>query len=213
MQTYKVIDLNSYPRRAHFAYFRDFAQPCVGVTADVDMTELSAWRGDRPFFLTVLYVVMRAVNRVPELRRRIRDGQIVEFTHTPASYTVLRSDGTYVYCRLDACSLPYEAYIAEGKRCQAQALCSGSIEETETLDLTFVSGLPWLSFTAITHPMTVPADSNVRITWGRAFRREGRTLLPLNIQVHHALADGYHLAQFYRFLDEEMAALCSRKNV
>ena len=42
-----------------------------------------------------------------------------------------------------------------------------------------------------------PADSNPRITWGRYFTREQRTLLPVSLLCHHALVDGIHIAAFY----------------
>ena len=42
--------------------------------------------------------------------------------------------------------------------------------------------------------------------------RCGMTQLSVSIQVHHALADGWHIAQFYRALEEEIAALCPMKD-
>ena len=37
---YTAIDLESYPRRQHFAYFLSMPYPYVGVTSNVDVTEL-----------------------------------------------------------------------------------------------------------------------------------------------------------------------------
>ena len=59
--------------------------------------------------------------------------------------------------------------------------------------------------------MPFPADSNPRITWGKSFRQEGRTLLPVTLLVHHALADGIHLARFYEALDRELERLGEEK--
>ena len=55
----------------------------------------------KPVFLTMLYVIHRAVNRVPELRRRIEDGQVVEYDECPVSFTELKPDGSYAYCRME----------------------------------------------------------------------------------------------------------------
>ena len=53
-------------------------------------------------------------------------------------------------------------------------------------------------------PVPQPADSNPRITWGRYFTREQRTLLPVSLLCHHALVDGIHIAAFYRELDKQI---------
>ena len=44
---------------------------------------------------------VRAANGVPELRRRIRGDQVVEYDRCPSSHTVALPDGTYCYCRLE----------------------------------------------------------------------------------------------------------------
>ena len=35
---YRVVDMEAYPRKEHFAYFRSLAFPYVGVTRNVDIT-------------------------------------------------------------------------------------------------------------------------------------------------------------------------------
>ena len=37
---YRTIGMADYPRRDHFAYFSSLAYPYVGVTANVDITDL-----------------------------------------------------------------------------------------------------------------------------------------------------------------------------
>lgn len=55
----------------------------------------------------------------------------------------------------------------------------------------------------------MPADSNPRITWGKAEIRGGRTVLPLTLLCHHALVDGLHISRFYAALDRELKQLNS----
>ena len=54
---YKTIDLASYKRRDHFAYFNTLAYPYVGVTSNVEISGLleKIKREGLPFFLTVCY--------------------------------------------------------------------------------------------------------------------------------------------------------------
>lgn len=206
---YRILDLSRNPRRAHFEYFSGLAYPYVGVTAEVDITPLAQYRRrtGEPFFLTLLYCTSRAANAVPEFRRRIRDGQILEYEFCPSSHTEARPDGTYGYCTLWA-DVPLSAFLPAAR--QAQALCReehGLTEAEDPLPCLFVSSLPWLSYTALVQPVPCPADSNPRISWGRAFHRDGRTLLPLSVLCHHALVDGLHISHFYQALEAGLAAL------
>ena len=98
----RIVEMSQDPRKEQFAYFRSLANPYVGVTVELDVTELAAWSGQTgtSFFLAVLYAAVRAANSVPELRRRIRGEQVVEYDCCPSSHTVALPDGTYCYCRL-----------------------------------------------------------------------------------------------------------------
>ncbi len=91
----RTLDLAAYPRRAHFDYFRQMANPYVSVTAPCDITALRRLTQERglPFFLTVLHCAINAANAVPELRQRIRGEGIVEYDRCLSSHTVALPDG------------------------------------------------------------------------------------------------------------------------
>ena len=61
-----------------------------------------------------------------------------------------------------------------------------------------MSSLPWFSFNSITHPINNNKNelSVPRLTWGKYFESAGKTLIPLSIEVNHALVDGIHIAKF-----------------
>lgn len=203
---YSVLDLEQYPRRAHFEYFRKMANPYVGITVEVDITDFLRDCRERgyPFFLTFLHTVSRAANAVPELRQRIMGEDIVIFDCCDTSHTVLCDDGTYSYCRLD-CARPLEEFLPEAAKAHADAKLHPTLDDgDDALGLLFLSCLPWVSYTALVQPIPMPADSNPRITWGKYFSRGDRTLLPVTLLAHHALVDGIHLFAFYEALDRRL---------
>lgn len=205
------LDLTTYPRRKHFEYFNQLANPYAGITVNVDITELSASmkRRGQPFFLTMCYAVSKAANLVPEFRRRIRDGQIVEYSNCRTSHTVALPDGTYCYCVLDDEGHTLESFLSYGVQEQNKARMAPTIEEDpkDTEDLLYLSTLPWISYTALMNPTPVPADSHPRITWGKAYTQGERVLLPMTVLCNHALVDGLHMARFYQNLDEQIHLL------
>lgn len=206
---YRIINWESYPRKAHFEYFNAMADPYAGVTAEVDVTRfLAACRArELPFFLSFLYCAGRAANAVPQLRQRIVDGRPVEFASCDTSHTVMRADGTYSYCRLN-CMQPFQDYLPAALSLQEEAKAHGDLDDGEdALSLLFVSTLPWVRYTAIRQPVPSPADSNPRLTWGKYATEGERTVMPVTLLVNHALVDGAHIAGFYEALDRELAAM------
>ncbi len=204
---YKYIDMETYKRRSHFEYFKSLAYPYVGVTVNVDITELLKTIKEKhlPFFFTICYCVSRSANKIPEFRQRILDNQIIEFDSCPTSHTVALEDETYCYCSLDSnCS--FETYIQYAVKEQEKAKQDHSIDESEedSLDKIFISTLPWLSYTSLINPTPYPADSNPRITWGKYFTQNDKVLLPVSVLCHHALVDGLHISKFYDFLQEQI---------
>ena len=210
---YRTIDLASDPRRAHFEYFRTLQYPMLGVTVEEDVTDLKAFCSARgcSFYLAFMHLAAQAANAVPQLRRRIRDGGIVEYEACGTSHVEALADGAYGYCTLWHGGdwdeyLPYAASAREACR------QSGSIEEDEDVDaLYFITSLPWLHYTQLIQPTAGGDESNPRISWGRfEANGEGRLMLPVTLLVHHALADGVHVAQFYRELEARLRAMASR---
>ena len=209
---YHVLDMETYKRRRHFEYFNQLAYPYVGVTVNVEITAFHAKLKEQrwPFFLSFCYCVAHAANAVPEFRQRIMEGKIIQFDRCRTSHTVALEDGTYCYCTLDS-ALPFSDYLPYAIQTQKAAKQRGSIEENaeETLDLFYLSTLPWISYTSLIQPVPMPADSNPRITWGKFMKQENRLVLPVTVLCHHALVDGSHLAQFYQALDHELSRLCA----
>lgn len=208
MMKHRVIPLEDFPRRKHFAFFSAMQNPYVGVTMEVDITDFLSACHERsvPFFLSFVYCVGRAANAVPQLRQRIWNGCIIEFEQCDASHTVLCPDETYGYCRLD-CMRPFEDYLPEAISLHRQAKENPCMEDGEDgINLLFLSSIPWLHYAALTQPLPSPADSNPRITWGQYVEQNGRVTLPVTLLANHALVDGLHLAAFYRSLDRELKA-------
>lgn len=206
---YREISLEDDPRRAQFAYFSTLANPYVGLTAEVDVGDFLArcHANGWPFSLAMTYCAGLAANAIPALRRRIRNGGVVEFDHCRTSHTVLREDGVYAYCTLDPAQ-PFAQFLPEARRLQEAAREHGTLDDgEEPLDLIFLSSIPWLHYTALTQPTPIPADSNPRITWGKYATEGGKTTLPVTLLVNHALADGLHIAQFFAALREALEQL------
>ena len=207
----KRIDLDTYPRRDHFNHFCAMAYPYTGVTVDVDVTDLLARCREKgySFYLMVLHAVALAADDVPEFRRRIDHGGIVEYDECPTSHIELKPDGTYAYCTLRH-HMPLADYLTQAEVARIAAREGGSIvEEDDVQSMYFISTLPWLHYTQLIQPVACGEESNPRITWGKYQANDkGRMMMPLSVLVHHALADGIHIAKFYEAFNQQMKLIC-----
>lgn len=206
----KYIDLETYPRRSHYEFFKSMAYPYVGMTANVDVTDIIAEakaRGGSPF-LGCLWVAANAANAIPELRQRIVEDRILEYDHCNSAHTVALPDGTFCNCATD-CRKTFDDFLVYGKACQEEAkLRHGFVQpgDDET-SLLFFSCVPWVAFTQVIQPAPIPADSNPRIVFGKFFQENGRIMMPLAIQCNHALVDGLHIGLFYQAFESLAATL------
>ena len=203
---YRIMDMTQYKRRAHFDYFRKLTYPYVGTTVSVDVTDLLSYckRQKRSFYLTFLHAAALAADGVPELRQRIRGAGIIEYSECPTSHVELLPDGTYCYCTLHH-HMPLDEYYARAEDARKRCTQKGITEDSDVESQYFISTLPWLRYSALIQPVAGGDESNPRITWGKYETGEkGRTILPVSILVHHALADGMQIAQFYSNLDAEI---------
>ncbi|MDO5435195.1 MAG: CatA-like O-acetyltransferase [Clostridia bacterium] len=227
---YRMIEPETYPRKAHLAYFMGMERPQFNITADVDVTELRRFCQEKgySFFLSFLHIVALSADAVPQLRQRIRrltpeeillrgeaevlpgGIEIREYAECPTSHTETAGNGTYCYCALHH-HMPWEQYIRMAEELQRKAREKGSLEEDPEIEaFYFPTCIPWIHYRDVVHPMTDRFDSNPRFSWGKYeedFR--GRLMMPLTAAVHHGLVDGLHIAEFYRLVEENTAKLIS----
>jgi chloramphenicol O-acetyltransferase type A len=70
-------------------------------------------------------------------------------------------------------------------------------------DLIYITCIPWVSFTHLSHTILINKNDSVpRISWGKFFIQDGKTLLPFSVQVHHAFVDGMHVGQYFEKLQK-----------
>lgn len=200
------IDVQTWPRREHFEFFGRMDDPYFGLTAKADFTkcQIEARRDGASFFLYSLHKILRAANAIAEFRCRVEGGEVYEYDLVGVSSTIGREDGSFGFGYF-----PYvedrAAFVriaaAEVERVKnASGLCLDVQEDRR--DLIYYSSLPWIDFSDLKHPGSLSGDRSVpRITTGRLVPSEGRLLMSVSVHLNHGLADGRHVAQFFRLLE------------
>lgn len=195
----KKLDINTWNRREHFKFFRNFSEPFYHLNMDVECTEgfqKVKSNGDS-VFAWYLFNAMKASNSVKEFRLRIDDDEVYEYDVIHASPTINREDGTFVFAQLKYFE-NFEVFQQELKKeiDRVRGL-SGLFTAPERPDVIHYSALPWFSFTGLSHPRNFgDGDSIPKISFGKIFEQDRKSFLPLSVHVHHGLVDGVHVAKF-----------------
>ncbi|MGI1820584.1 tetratricopeptide repeat protein [Exiguobacterium sp. TRN 1102] len=207
----KKIEIETWARRKHFAFFKAFDAPHFNVTANVDVTNLYTYakESNQSFFKLFLYGAVRAANAIPELRYRIRGEEVVEHEVVHPSFTVMLDEDVFNFCAATF-NEDLPTFLQEVTTRMEQAGDEVVVGDDEPDDLLYITSVPWVTFTSIMHPTHQQQhDSVPRIAWGKFERQGERLVMPLSVQAHHALVDGVHIGKYYEtlqaWLDQEFA--------
>lgn len=201
-----LIDLSTWKRRDHYLWFRNYEKPFFSVTADVDVTTVwnaSRKRGAPSFFLTSVFLMLKAANDVEAFRLRLRPRGVWRHDSVAVGPTIMRPDETFGFVRLEPASR-LKQFAAHANTAIADAARQTGLREPKyaTDDIVFHSVLPWLRFTAFTNALPGTGDSIPRVVFGQCVREGRRMKMPVAVEVHHALVDGLDVARFFeRFSD------------
>jgi len=153
---------------------------------------------------TMVYLVSKVANSIPEFRWRIREDKVIEHDTVHPSFTVRTEDSdVFSFCYV-AFVDDYPVFINALQSAQAAMRTSPSLEDApERDDYLFMSSVPWVHFTGFSHAMHIPVrDSVPRISWGKIKSVNTEDLMPLGVQVHHSVVDGRHVGLFFERFEE-----------
>ncbi|TKB51418.1 hypothetical protein FCL40_02365 [Ferrimonas sediminicola] len=204
----KHLDMECWPRRQQFQFFTQLDQPYFSLCADVVITELyhRCRRDKLSAYHAITHAIMTVCHQLDWTRWRIRGDRVVEHERLCAGITTLGEDRLVRFTRVPYC----QAFAEFSRRMTCQSELAWKRpglfdEEGDGDDAIYMSCLPWVRFTQMTNPMPLsPADSVPRITWGRYDSSGEEVKVPVAAQVHHGLADGLHLGEFYEALQQRI---------
>lgn len=202
----KKITFQHPHRQKHFEFFNTMNHPHFNICANVDITNLLHFLKNKnlPFTPTVVYLISKTANQIPEFKWRIRGQEVVEHTTVHPSFTVYtEAADVFSFCEV-AYDEDYHFFLKRAITQMKKMKTHPSFEDDKTRDdYLFLSAIPWVSFTSFQHAMfNHPTDSVPRITWGKYFETNEKIMMPLSVQAHHAVVDGRHTGKFFQIITQ-----------
>ena len=201
MSDFQIIDIEQWERKEQFQFFKNYDNPFFGLTADVEVSKLLEYTQARghSFFAAYLYISQLQVNKIKEFRYRIVDDRVVDYAKISAGSTVLKENEVFTFCYFDYLTSfkAFEAHVLEQiDNCrQPESLLD---DQDHNLAQVHYSVIPWVHFRGLSHPRNhVIGDSIPKIVFGKYTSSQGLKNMPISVEAHHSLMDGFHMGQYF----------------
>lgn len=204
------ISLEQWARKSHYAHYKNNVRCSFSVTIDIDISVLHTRLREQVLkdYPAQIYMLSTIVNQFPEFRMTTNgEDHLGYWDMMHPMYTVLNPDTetfSAVWTKYDSCFEEfYQAYLRNSEQ-----VANGELfPQKDTPSNVFnISSVPWLDFKAFNINLFSDGSYLLPIfTIGKYKKQDGRTLMPLAIQCHHAVCDGYHVGKFVEAL-RSMAA-------
>lgn len=168
---------------------------------------------DLSFFVMSLGALMNALNDIPQMRRRIIDGKVIEFESLDAVCPIMDKDETvfkeiriegpqrfYNILKWHDYVVDYQLNVLEG----VDKAFDLDTMERDKINIANFSCIPWVDFDSITNATAAGNAIQPLITWGKVNENYEMTV---SITVSHIFVNGLELAKFYKNAQENFDSL------
>ena len=168
---------------------------------------------DLSFFVMSLGALMNALNDIPQMRRRIIDGKVIEFESLDAVCPIMDKDETvFKEIRIEAPQrfyniLKWHDYVVDYQLNVLEGVDKAfdlDTMERDKINIANFSCIPWVDFDSITNATAAGNAIQPLITWGKVNENFEMTV---SITVSHIFVNGLELAKFYKNAQENFDSL------
>ena len=209
---YETVNLDTWKRGNLFRFYIDNLRNVMSMTVDIDVSSLIAFARthELKFYPAMMWVVSKAVNQRAEFRYGWdNNGNPIHWNYISPYYADFhKDDEQFVKLVTEYSDNLFEfhsRFVKDRER----------YKELRTFDLkdipanTFdVSCLPWVKYKSFDiHVFDEGKYLAPVVTWGKYETENGKIVLPLSMNIHHAVADGWHLSRFFADVQEIIDSL------
>lgn len=205
---FEIIDIEKYDRKEHFLHYINNVPCFYSMTTNIDITNLKKYIKEKKYKLypTIIYSITRIANNHKEFRMSLdNNNNLGYFTDVNPSYTIFHNDdNTFSNVWTEYNSNFIEFHKNYEKDMKEFGNIKGFItKKCESNNLINISAIPWTSFTGFN--LNLPRAEKYLLpifTIGKYFEKDNKILLPLSVQVHHSVCDGFHTSRFINEFQE-----------
>lgn len=204
---FQLIEQEAWKRKEYFDHYFKHVPCTYSMTVKLDITGLK----DKKLYPTLLYGLATIVNRHEEFRTAMNEnGQVGVFSEMMPCYTIFHKDSQTFSNLWTAYTADYTEFCARYREdMERYGNTEGMMAKPNPPENTFpVSMIPWTTFEGFNLNLKNGYDYLLPIfTFGKYQQDNGRYYIPLSVQVHHAVCDGFHTSRSINELQELLDTL------
>lgn len=208
--SFNKIELDKWKRKEYFEHYLKEVPCSFSLTADIDISVLLEYvkKNGLMLYPILIYMLAKVVNAHQEFRTCFNEqGELGYWDEMDSAYTVFHEDDK-------SFSVLWSSYAEEFEKFYQNYIRDlhdfgdkkGLIAKPAAKQNQFnVSCLPWVNFSSFN--LNLPQSNKYLLpifTWGKYTEKEGKVMMPLAMQLHHAVCDGFHAG----LLVNELQVLC-----
>ncbi|WP_304340209.1 type A chloramphenicol O-acetyltransferase [Metaclostridioides mangenotii] len=207
---FNLINIEDWNRKEHYNHYLNNVRCTFSVTSNIDITKSLKYikSNNLKFYPSIIYAIAKVVNNYSEFRTSYDiNGRLGFWDEINPSFTIFNKE-TETFSDIwvkydDSFNKFYENYNKEVDLYKDSKKLTPQLNTPQNVFP--ISSLPWVSFTGFN--LNIFADSRFLLpifTIGKYFEQNEKIMLPLSIQVHHAVCDGFHVSRFIGSLQDTM---------
>lgn len=204
---FNKIDMKTWDRKNSYSQYLNDVPCTYSMTVNIDITNFLIQIKDKNIkvFPALLYAIAHTVNKHNEFRMDFDEqNNIGYYDVSNPCFTVFHNETetfTNVWTEYSSdFNKFFQNYTEDMSKYQIDSKNDKPLSGKNIFN---VSCIPWTNFTGFNLNLQKGFDYFPPIfTIGKYFSNGEKTQLPLAIQVHHAVCDGFHLARFINGLQE-----------
>ncbi len=204
----RYIDLNTWNRKEHYSFFKDFEIPRFNMTFDLDVTTfyLHTKKQGLKFYYALIHAVIQMLNGIENFGYRIDNHRVWHDQIQHVSFTDL-IEGTDLF-KMVFLHVSDDVVIFQEEAIQASQKQGSTLINMDTeavLNTVYITSFPWAKFNHFTHATKLGnSDAVPRVSWSQFVEDNGKKTMTISIEVHHGLVDGYHVGQWIQRLQQRL---------
>ncbi|MBH5320294.1 type A chloramphenicol O-acetyltransferase [Paenibacillus sp. GSMTC-2017] len=203
---FNPIDMNNWNRKPYFEHYLNDVRCTYSMTANIDITLLLSElkiKGVK-LYPALIHMIATVVNCNSEFRTCYdSEGRLGYWESMSPSYTIFHNDDK----TFSSIWTMYKEEFDDFYSCYKDDLkMYGNVKQftpkaNEPSNTFPISSIPWVNFTGFNLNVYNEGIYLLPIfTMGKYVQHDGKILLPVSGQFHHAVCDGYHAGLFYNEL-------------
>ncbi|MEE1032189.1 MAG: CatA-like O-acetyltransferase [Ruminococcus sp.] len=202
------IDYNAWDRKEIYEAFDGYLY-CL--TVEVDVTHFLRILKEKQykFYPSICYCIAKTVNENQDYRYAKIDGVIGYWDQVQAHYTLLRKNSNHLFTHQrtlysDDFSTFYQQFLEDKEKAEnGDSLYFDKSGARDNVHISIMpntshSGLSYSKPTSFTNYGTPNTSFVPFVMIGKYHEVNGQMKMPVTVEFHHAVNDGYHAEQFFQ---------------